>query len=134
MPVTVFRRGPTTRLARFVPASGETNHRRPKRDKHSLFAARNSLQRSENSLFHCTGNLRKFALFQQRSKRRRQNDASFARKFPADSLFIREFAPEQSSILTAHTASQHYETQVAYSMLRNTGYASWTHCEWETPR
>ena len=40
------------------------------------------------------------------SARDQQIRARFLRKFPADSLFIREFDLEQSSILTAHTASR----------------------------
>ena len=44
--------------------------------------------------------------FQRRRARTRLVRARFSRKFPADSLFIREFGPERSSILTAHTASR----------------------------
>jgi len=78
--------------------------RHAKRENIRCWWPKISVQTRENSLLRCVGNSRKQLRLPGRTAARTGDSGRFPRKFPADSLFIREFGSEQSSILTAHTA------------------------------
>ncbi len=74
---------------------------------------------------------------QRRRAPERLSRALLSRIFPANSLFIREFGPEQSSILTAHTATQsseHLKSPVGLAAARHLGRSCRPHARWHFAR
>ncbi len=92
--------------------------RQPAPRNYSLIGQMISLLYAEFSLFRCAGNS-----IQETSKTRGLLGGKiiglgrYRRKVPVDSLLIREFALEQSSIQTAHTASQSIPPETIALML-----------------